>query len=50
VRASPKPGKGFVEVLDALQLQFGFVIVPVSEPFALSQRAAALFLSHIARI
>ncbi len=47
---SPKLGKGFAEVLDALQLQSGFVIAPVSEPFPLSQRAMALPLSHISKI
>jgi hypothetical protein len=40
--ASPKPGKGYVVVLDALQLQSGFVNAPVREPFSLSQRATAL--------
>ena len=48
--AAPKLGKGFVEVLDALQLKSGFVIAPVSEPFPLSQRAMALPLSQIAEI
>ncbi|MBK9443605.1 MAG: hypothetical protein IPN53_20870 [Comamonadaceae bacterium] len=47
---SPKLGKGFVEVLDALELQSGFVIAPVSEPFPLSRRAMALPLSHLATI
>jgi len=48
--ASPKLGKGFVEVLDALELQSGFVIAPVNEPFPLSQRATALPLSHVSTI
>ena len=48
--ASPKLGKGFVEVLDALELQSGFVIAPVNEPFPLSQRATALPLSHASTI
>jgi hypothetical protein len=48
--AAPKLGKGFAEVLDALELKSGFVIAPVSEPFPLSQRATALPLSHIAEI
>jgi predicted AAA+ superfamily ATPase len=48
--AAPKLGKGFVEVLDALQLKSGFVMAPVSEPFALSQRAMALPLSHMAKM
>ena len=48
--AAPKLGKGFVEVLDALELKSGFVIAPVSEPFPLSQRAMALPPSHIAKI
>lgn len=48
--AAPKLGKGFVEVLDALELTSGFVIAPVSEPFPLSQRAMALPPSHIAKI
>ncbi|WP_114973391.1 hypothetical protein [Rhodoferax ferrireducens] len=42
-----KLDKGFIEVLDALQLKSGFVIAPVSEPFPLSQRAMALPLGHI---
>ena len=48
--AAPKLGKGFVEVLDALGLQSGFVIAPVSEPFPLHQRATALPLTHISAI
>lgn len=48
--ASPKLGKGFVELLDALQLKSGFVIAPVSEAFPLSQRAMALPLSHVAEM
>ena len=36
--ASPKLDKGFVEVLDALELQLGFVIALASEPFPLSLR------------
>ena len=48
--AAPKLGKGFVEVLDALELKSGFVIAPVGEPFPLSQRAMALPLSHVAKI
>jgi hypothetical protein len=38
------------QLFGALQLQSGFVIAPVSEPFALSQRAMALPLSHVAEI
>lgn len=48
--ASPKVGKGFGEVLDALNLESGFVIAPVSEPFPLSTRAMALPLSQLAKI
>jgi len=48
--ASPKVGKGFGEVLDALNLESGFVIAPVSEPFPLSTRSMALPLSQLAKI
>jgi hypothetical protein len=48
--ASPKLGKGFVDVLDALELQSGFVIAPVSEPFPLSRCAMVLPLSHMAKM
>ena len=45
----PKLGKVFVEVFDVRQRQSSFVINPVSEPFALLQRAKLLPLSHIAK-
>lgn len=48
--ASPRVGKGFAEVLDALQLPSGFVIAPVTEPFPLSRRALVLPLSQLAKI
>jgi len=48
--ATPKLGKGFNEVLDALQLSSGFVIAPISEPYPLTTRARALPLSHLREI
>ena len=48
--ATPKLGKGFNEVLDALQLSSGFVIAPINEPYPLTARARALPLSHLREI
>ena len=48
--ASPKLGKGFNEVLDALQLEGGWVIAPVTEPYPATARARVLPLSHSAEI
>lgn len=48
--ASPKLGKGFNEVLDALQLERGWVIAPVNEPYPATARARVLPLSHLAEI
>ncbi|MEY3123649.1 MAG: hypothetical protein RLZZ573_169 [Pseudomonadota bacterium] len=48
--ASPKLGKGFNEVLDALQLESGFVIAPVNEPYPATARARVLPLGHLAEI
>lgn len=48
--ATPKLGKGFNEVLDALQLDSGFVIAPVNEPYPATTRARVLPLSHLAEI
>jgi uncharacterized protein len=46
--AAPKLGRGFNEALDALKLDHGFVVAQVTEPYALSARARALPLSHLA--
>lgn len=48
--AVPTLGRGFPEALDALKLKRGFVVAQVSEPYALSKRARALPLSHLAEI
>jgi uncharacterized protein len=48
--AAPKLGRGFAEVLDALQLESGFVIALVSEPYPLSARAKVLPLSRMAEM
>ena len=48
--AAPKLGKGFVEALDTLELESGFVVAQVREPYAASKRARALPLSHLAEI
>jgi uncharacterized protein len=48
--AAPKVGKGFLEALDTLKLDSGFVVAQVSEPYAMSKRARALPLSHLAEI
>jgi uncharacterized protein len=48
--ATPKLGRGFNEALDALKLDQGFVVAQITEPYALSARARALPLSHLAAI
>jgi uncharacterized protein len=48
--AAPTLGRGFPEALDALKLERGFVVAQVTEPYALSKRARALPLSHLAEI
>jgi predicted AAA+ superfamily ATPase len=48
--ATPKLGKGFNEVLDALGLERGFVIAPVTQPFPATPRARVLPLSHLAEM
>ncbi len=48
--AAPKLGRGFAEALDALQLDQGFVIAPVSEAYALSPRAKVLPLTQLAQL
>jgi uncharacterized protein len=48
--ATPKLGRGFNEALDALKLDQGYVVAQVNEPYALTSRAKALPLSHLAAI
>ncbi len=48
--ATPKLGRGFNEALDALKLDKGFVVAQVTEPYAMTSRAQALPLSHLAEI
>ena len=48
--SAPKLGKGFAEALDTLQLDSGFVIAPVDEPYPLSPRARVLPLSQLTDI
>lgn len=48
--ATPKLGKGFAEALDALNLEHGFVIAQVDEPYALTRRAKVLPLTHVAEM
>ncbi len=48
--AAPKLGRGFNEALDALKLDHGFVVAQVNEPYAITPRARALPLSHLAEI
>jgi uncharacterized protein len=48
--AAPKLGRGFNEALDALKLEHGYVVAQVNAPYAMTSRAKALPLSHLAEI
>jgi uncharacterized protein len=48
--AAPKLGRGFNEALDALKLDSGYVVAQVNAPYAMTPRANALPMSHLADI
>ncbi len=48
--ATPTLGRGFVETLDTLELEHGYVVAPVAESYPLSRRANVLPIEQIDRI
>jgi uncharacterized protein len=47
---TPKLGKGYVEALDTLKLETGYVVAPVTEAFALNKRALVVPVTKLEEI